>query len=344
LGAETLLQLLKNYSRSSDIKKNISVGIIGFPNVGKSSLINSLKRSKAVSVGAKPGVTRTVTEVTLDKNITLIDCPGIIFASDMSQADAALRNCINFEQLEDATLPIQAILQRCPVALLSQIYKIPSFRDHIEFLHHVAVKRGKLRPGGIPDIELAAQVVFYDWNSGKIPYYTIPPESDFAASRLDATIVSEWSQAFNLRDIMDFESNTVLGELQNSSQNNEYVSVTSVPMQADQDWGNLLKEEENEDEEQDENISDETPIPKPKKSVGQTAIAPIKEKKEALPVKEKVSTEQLTNPTTNKDIRKSIKLDKKEDRKILRDIMKDEPAVVEDTYTFNADFWKMDSQ
>ncbi|KAL9273467.1 Guanine nucleotide-binding protein-like NSN1-like protein, partial [Drosera capensis] len=45
LGAETLLKLLKNYSRSHEIKKSITVGIIGLPNVGKSSLINSLKRS-----------------------------------------------------------------------------------------------------------------------------------------------------------------------------------------------------------------------------------------------------------------------------------------------------------
>jgi nuclear GTP-binding protein len=59
LGADTLLQLLKNYARSHKIKKAITVGIIGFPNVGKSSLINSLKRTRAVNTGARPGVTRS---------------------------------------------------------------------------------------------------------------------------------------------------------------------------------------------------------------------------------------------------------------------------------------------
>jgi nuclear GTP-binding protein len=58
-GANTLIALLKNYCRSKDLKTAISVGVIGFPNVGKSSIINSLKRSRAVNVGPVAGVTKT---------------------------------------------------------------------------------------------------------------------------------------------------------------------------------------------------------------------------------------------------------------------------------------------
>jgi len=60
LGADTLLQLLKNYCRNLNLKTAITVGIIGYPNVGKSSLINSLKRSKVVTVGSTPGLTRSL--------------------------------------------------------------------------------------------------------------------------------------------------------------------------------------------------------------------------------------------------------------------------------------------
>lgn len=57
-GAELLMSLLANYCRNKDIKTSITVGIVGLPNVGKSSIINSLKRSRACNVGATPGITK----------------------------------------------------------------------------------------------------------------------------------------------------------------------------------------------------------------------------------------------------------------------------------------------
>lgn len=58
VGAELLMSMLANYCRNKDIKTSIRVGIVGIPNVGKSSIINSLTRGKACSVGCTPGVTK----------------------------------------------------------------------------------------------------------------------------------------------------------------------------------------------------------------------------------------------------------------------------------------------
>lgn len=178
IGAEELLNLLKNYCRldGTQSKSSISVGIVGFPNVGKSSLINSLTRTRAVNVSSVPGKTKLVQEVILDKNIRLLDSPGVVFA-DSDTGSTILRNCVNVDEMLDVISPIESILQRCPSNYLMQIYSIPRFQqnDTLGFLSLIARSQGKLKRGGIPNIEAAAKGILHDWNAGKIKYYCKPP-------------------------------------------------------------------------------------------------------------------------------------------------------------------------
>ncbi|KAM1234282.1 hypothetical protein ACFX13_003957 [Malus domestica] len=234
LGAETLLKLLKNYSRSHEIKKSITVGVIGLPNVGKSSLINSLKRSRVVNVGSTPGLTRSLQEVQLDNNVKLLDCPGVVMLrSEENDASIALRNCKRIEKLEDPIAPVKEILKLCPERLLVTLYKLPSFDSVDDFLHKVATVRGKLKKGGVVDIGSAARIVLHDWNEGKIPYYTMPPVRN-QDEPSEANIVSQLGKAFNIDEVYNAES-SYIGSLKSVSDFHPVEVPPSCPLNFDKD-------------------------------------------------------------------------------------------------------------
>jgi nuclear GTP-binding protein len=206
VGANHLIELLKNYSRNAKMKQALTVGIVGYPNVGKSSLINSLKRSKAVGVGSTPGFTSVMQEVHLDKKIRLLDCPGIVFSSkETTDSGLVLRNCVKLEQLADPLAPVEVILRRCRSEHLMRLYAIPAYEDSTEFLEEVAKRRGKFSKG-VPDYRAAARIVLQDWNSGRIPFFTIPPEELPGMAKHTAQIVSQWSKEFDLDTVTDFEA------------------------------------------------------------------------------------------------------------------------------------------
>ncbi|XP_068171608.1 guanine nucleotide-binding protein-like 3-like protein isoform X2 [Antennarius striatus] len=197
VGADCLMKLLGNYCRNLDIKTAITVGVVGFPNVGKSSLINSLKRARACSVGATPGVTKCLQEVHLDKHIKLLDCPGIVMATSTTDATMILRNCVKIEQLVDPLPPVEAILRRCNKTQIMDHYKVSDFHTAAEFLSLLAKRQGKLRKGGLPDTDKAAKGVLLDWTGGKISYFTHPPETHSLPTHISAEIVTEMGKAFD---------------------------------------------------------------------------------------------------------------------------------------------------
>ncbi|KAF8311669.1 uncharacterized protein EI90DRAFT_3138170 [Cantharellus anzutake] len=184
-GAPHLLTLLKSYRRAHT---SLTVGVVGAPNVGKSSLINMLSRLRAgsksgdvVTVGAKPGQTKDIKAVGLEKGLKVLDMPGIVWGDFLGDVDengqrAGSLNMLGVEFLEDPIMAVESIVQRVPGETLQQIYDVPQFSDATQFLTMIALLRGRLGKGGVPDQETAARSVLNDWNSGAIPYHTEPPK------------------------------------------------------------------------------------------------------------------------------------------------------------------------
>jgi nuclear GTP-binding protein len=114
--------------------------VIGYPNTGKSSIINALKRTRAVGVSPKPGHTVAMQEVVLDRHVRLLDSPGIVF----DDRAALLGNCVDGERLTDHVPAVQAIVRRCEAARLQMVYGIPHFHgDAMVFLALVAKSLGR---------------------------------------------------------------------------------------------------------------------------------------------------------------------------------------------------------
>lgn len=142
------MNLLKNYCRSEDTKKSIVVGIVGFPNVGKSSIINSLRRGKVVGVSSTPGYTKNLQEIVLDKNIKLIDSPGVVFSLDQDKEyNMILHNAIRIEDIKDPIEVVSVILNKVPKENLVELYKmeISSWNSTEQFLWIIGDKMGKYK-------------------------------------------------------------------------------------------------------------------------------------------------------------------------------------------------------
>ncbi|CAG5085487.1 Oidioi.mRNA.OKI2018_I69.PAR.g10907.t1.cds [Oikopleura dioica] len=177
-GKGALISLLRQFALLHKDKKSISVGFIGYPNVGKSSVINTMKKKKVCNVAPIPGETKVWQFVALTKRVFLIDCPGVVYSGQQhDETELVLRGVCRVENIEDPPSHVPEVLRRAEHVHLAKLYQITGWEKDetgIEFLEMIARKRGKLLKGGEPDVHSVAKSVLRDWQYGKIPYLTQP--------------------------------------------------------------------------------------------------------------------------------------------------------------------------
>ncbi|AGO11781.1 AaceriADR008Wp [[Ashbya] aceris (nom. inval.)] len=203
--ASGLLECLKTYAHQSNLKRSIVVGVIGYPNVGKSSIINALTSRrggsfKACPVGNQPGVTTSLREVKIDNKLKILDSPGICFPTESGkktkteqEAELALLNALPPKYIVDPYPAVLKLIKRLSqneemTSSFKKFYELPaipapdaeSFTK--QFLIHVARKRGRLSKGGIPNLTSAGISVLNDWRDGKIMGWVLPNSSKAASA------------------------------------------------------------------------------------------------------------------------------------------------------------------
>ena len=112
-GKGSLLSLLRQLARLRSDRQFISVGMVGYPNVGKSSVINALRSKKVCNAAPVPGETKVWQYITLMKRIFLIDCPGVVYAgAGDTDTDAVLKGAVRVESLVRVGLGSLFIIHR----------------------------------------------------------------------------------------------------------------------------------------------------------------------------------------------------------------------------------------
>ncbi|KAG5511409.1 hypothetical protein JKF63_07372 [Porcisia hertigi] len=185
-GKGNVISLLRQFARLHNVthrgskrtKTPISVGVIGYPNVGKSSLINTLRRKSVCKVAPIPGETKVWQYVALTRSIFLIDCPGVVYDRESNNdIQAVLKGVVRVERLgnADKTDVVDTVLKIVKHRDIVATYGVQEWHDVVDFLEKLAKLRGKLVAGGEPDVEAAARMVLYDWQRGRLPWFNAPP-------------------------------------------------------------------------------------------------------------------------------------------------------------------------
>ncbi|NLT95749.1 MAG: ribosome biogenesis GTPase YlqF [Clostridia bacterium] len=168
--------------RKKGIKNaTIRTMVVGIPNVGKSTFINNIVGIKAARTGNMPGVTRGKQWIRLDKDLELLDTPGILwpkFDDENIGFRLAITGAINDEVFnqEEGALELIKFLQENYPALLCQRYKLNADdlqNTPLELMDKIAVNRGCLLPGKNIDYEKISKIIIKEFRGGQIGRITL---------------------------------------------------------------------------------------------------------------------------------------------------------------------------
>ncbi len=181
---QMLRELLAKRQKAGMVGRPIRLMIVGIPNVGKSSFINRMAKSKRAKVEDRPGVTRTKQWVKVDEQVEFLDMPGVLWPK-LDDQDAACRLAFT-GAIRDQVLDIEALamllleyLHRNYPQMLKERYKVEMEEtDGLALLEMVGRKRGMLLSGGVVNTERAAIMVLDEFRSAKLGRITLelPPQ------------------------------------------------------------------------------------------------------------------------------------------------------------------------
>ncbi|SEP89794.1 ribosome biogenesis GTPase A [Lachnospiraceae bacterium RM5] len=175
---EACKEKIERNKRRGIVNRPIRGMVVGIPNVGKSTFINSYAKKACTKTGNKPGVTRGKQWIRVNKNIELLDTPGILwpkFDDEKVGIKLAITGAIKDDILNITDLSIYLInyLKENYKGILNKRYEVDEDKEKVEVLYDIAEKRKCLRKNGELDYDKAAGILIDDLRSGNLGKITL---------------------------------------------------------------------------------------------------------------------------------------------------------------------------
>jgi len=167
---------ITSYNVENPVDKSlnkITVGIIGYPNTGKSSVINILVGKPSAGVGADAGFTKGIQKVNLTTNIVLLDSPGVIPTKEYSGSDISALSrhtkvgARSHSQVKNPEIVVSDLIREFP-SVLEKFYRINAEGDSEILIEKLGRQKGFLKKGNEVDEDKTARLILRDWQEGRI--------------------------------------------------------------------------------------------------------------------------------------------------------------------------------
>ncbi len=175
---EACKEKIERDRRRGILNRPVRAMVVGIPNVGKSTFINSYAKKACTKTGNKPGVTKGKQWIKLSKGLELLDTPGILWPKFEDQEVGlrlAISGSINDDILNISELSLELIkmLLKDYPGKLAERYEIDEEMKPIDILEAIAIKRGCLKKGELVDLDKAANIIIDEFRAGKIGRITL---------------------------------------------------------------------------------------------------------------------------------------------------------------------------